>query len=161
MKGRNGLWIILLAAVCLLLAACADPMAQVPSVPVRDDVVENVVVDASFRREDGGSLSHSSVQISVDGDRTVYPLNATGELWLPGFPQEGEAALALLDQSPRALGDINLIFTTGAVVDASTDNAGTGHIMLREDMQVLGLSFTLGRDGSLYCSLRLAQSNPS
>lgn len=153
----------LLFTTCfLLLCACAGTVEKHSKSSQNAETAANreklgVTVMASFYREGGGNLSGVQVCVSIGEDSATYPLNGDEELRLPGFPREGEAELSLLDEGEQRLGGMGLRFTTGAVVDASTDGDGVGHIMLKESTEELALAFTLAEDGSVCCSLRLTQ----
>ena len=52
-------------------------------------------------------------------------------------------------------GTQTLHFSTGAVIDASTDETGDGYVTTRADTQAVALQFTVGAAG-MQCALRLA-----
>lgn len=84
-------------------------------------------------------------------------LNDNGELEISGLPRAGDLMLTVLDQRNQTQGAISLSFSEGAVIDATTDKNGIGHISLRNDTDEVALLFVLQSDGSLLCSLRLMQ----
>lgn len=85
-------------------------------------------------------------------------MDGNGELQVTGLSKCGDLLLSVLDPQSEVIGTTTLSFDQGAVIDATTGDDGRGHITLREDTDVIALSFSLLADGSLQCSLRLAGS---
>jgi len=143
------LWI----AGVLLLSACIGADQEGPADPAENEVT----ITASFRQEDGLALCGSTVRFSVEERHTDYFLDDNGELRASGWPRAGDLHLAVLDPQERVQGGMTLSFSEGAVIDATTDEGGVGHIMLRKDTDEVKLVFVLKNDGSLLCSLELIQ----
>lgn len=110
---------------------------------------------ASFRRPGGQALARGSVRISIGANSRSYPLDENGELRLAGLPREGALLLTLFGQGEQELGNMAVAFSTGAVIDASTDRAGAGYVVVREDTAEVALEFTLCGGGRLRCALLL------
>lgn len=53
------------------------------------------------------------------------------------------------------MGRTEVHVSTGAVIDASTDQEGVGYVILRSDTKEVNLIFTLREGGFLQCSLLL------
>ncbi len=170
---KKGMGIAMLTVLCLFFAGCAgkveetQPTSYTTESPVSTSGEEadgvpgvgtddgEIAITARFLQEDGGVLSHGSASIS-DGETDVkYSLDDDGEMWVSGLPREGTILLILFDQEEQELGRTTVMFSTGAVIDASTDEAGAGYITLKEDTSEVSLVFTLCGDGSLQCSLWL------
>ena len=146
----------LLMAGMLLLCGCTGAAREIPA-----GVSENeVAIAASFSQEDGIALCGSTVRCSFGESSTDHSLDHNGELRVSGLPRVGELLLTVLDQQEHVQGDMTLSFSEGAVIDATTDERGIGHVTLRGDTDEVALLFILKDDGSLRCSLRLIQSDP-
>ena len=78
-----------------------------------------------------------------------------GELRLAQLSRGEELTLILLDAQGAELGRTTVRFSTGAVIDASTDAAGTSFVTLKPDTASVDLLFALRGDGALACALRL------
>lgn len=146
------LFIILL----LLLAGCIDTVTQYAAPP--KEAEENITLLAGFSQEDGSPLGGNTVRLSSKAGEMNYPLDEGGEVRITGLPKWGELLLSVFDKQGQAVGAITLFFDQGAVIDAITSGDGAGYITLREETDVVALSFSLLGDGSLHCSLRLASS---
>jgi len=117
---------------------------------------DEVALSASFQQEDGTGLCGSTVRFSFGGKLEDYFLDDNGEVSVSGLPRSGELSLAVLDRQEQVQGGMMLSLSEGAVIDATTDDGGVGHITLRKDTDEVKLLFVLKDDGSLLCSLRLA-----
>ncbi len=140
-----------MAGVLLLLSGCSAP---VPEEPASED---KVAIAASFSLEDGIALGGSTVRFSYGESRADYSLDENGEVRASGLPRAGDLFLTVLDQQEHVQGNMTLSLSEGAVIDATTDAGGVGHIKLRKDTDEVKLLFVLKDDGSLLCSLRLIQ----
>ncbi len=160
MKRKKVVCGALFTACFLILCACADIVkedsASAGETSAAPEAAE-VVVNAQFQREDGGELSQTYIQILTGEYDRICALDENEQARLSGLPREGEATLTLLDAGQQPLGSMTLYFTTGAVVDASTDADGDGHIVLKEETRELALTFILYEDRSMVCVLRLSQ----
>ena len=119
---------------------------------------DGVSVEASFRQEDGEALGESTIRVSTESDSADYPLDGNGTLAVSGLPRSGTLTLTGLHQQDRIRGTTDLIFSVGAVIDASTDSGGDGHITLKADTREIALVFLLQEDGTILCTLRLEQA---
>ena len=163
---------LLTLACVLLLSGCAGtvkgstptgqtaaPLDEPSSQPSESAApVGTVTIEAKFQREDGTPLSGVTIRISDGNDSTDYSLDDGGALLLSGLPKSGERNLSILDQREQEAASMALRFTTGAVIDATTDADGVGHISLKEETDEMALDFTWNDDGSLNCTLRLSQA---
>lgn len=160
-------WLLPLCAVlCLLFSGCgggtsassqaagssASSQSVQPLPPPGQD--GGVTMTASFQRADGGVLSDGSVCLAAGELSQIYPLDSRGALQAPGLPREGTLWLTLFDTGGQELCRTSLLFSTGAVIDASTDQEGAGYVILKEDTEEISLIFTLS-GGYLQCALRL------
>ena len=75
---------------------------------------------------------------------------------LSGLSRQEGLQLCLMDPESRELGRTEVHVSTGAVIDASTDQEGVGYVILRSDTKEVNLIFTLREGGFLQCSLLLA-----
>jgi len=146
---------VLIAGILLLLSGCTGAVPEKPA-----EISENeVAIAASFSQEDGIALCGSTVRFSFGESQTDYSLDANGELRASGLPRVGDLFLTVLDQQEQVQGGMTLSLSEGAVIDATTDEGGVGHITLKGDTEEVRLLFVLKDDGSLLCSLRLTQSD--
>lgn len=164
---------IMLTVLCLLFGGCTDTVdetkisSQTAEASVSaseqyaeassdaESVDDGIAIAVRFRKGNGAALSNGSASIS-DGETYVeYSLDDNGEMQASGLPRQGTLLLILFDQAERELGRTTVNLSTGAVIDASTDEAGTGYITLKENTTEVSLVFTLCGDGSLQCSLWL------
>lgn len=120
--------LVLLAAACLPFFGCAAPAAPEPEGEI----------SLTARFQDGGGDA-------LEG----------GELRLAQLSRGEELTLILLDAQGAELGRTTVRFSTGAVIDASTDAAGTSFVTLKPDTASVDLVFSLRGDGALACALRL------
>lgn len=166
-SGRR-VWLAAALAACLLLAGCeeAEPSAgEEAGIPVTALDYEpfpelelpggEVAVSARFRSESGTALSGGEASLTVSDTRASFSLDETGEIRVSGLPREGTVDLTLYDGRDREKGHTTIHFSTGAVIDASTDDeTGDGYVTTRADTEAVALQFTLGASG-LRCALRL------
>lgn len=106
---------------------------------------------------EGSPLRCDMVQLSFGDTDSNYRMGAAEVFQISGLPRSGEVLLSVLDQQKRPLGTMTLSLSEGAVIDAVTGEDGIGHIMLREDTEVLPLSFSLTDSGSIQCGLWLTK----
>lgn len=134
----------------LLLSGCsAAPPREQP---------DSLCVSARFQAESGDALQGGAAQFS--GEESSHPLDSGGEIRASGLPRSGELLMTLFDQRQEVRGVITLFFGQGAVIDATTDEDGVGHITVRDDTEEVALLFTLTEDGGLTCALRLPRADP-
>ena len=152
--GKTG-YVLLFVGVLVVLSICVRINDEVP--PDTESLEGGVSIQASFRREDGGPLDESTVRVSTEEDSADYPLDG-GALAVSGLPRSGTLTLTVLDGQERVRGVTNLTFSEGAVIDASTDSGGDGHITLKQDTKEIALVFLLQEDGTILCALRLDQA---
>lgn len=132
---------------------------------VKDDAAssenakDDLTLMAGFSKEDGIALGGNTVRLSSGENGRDYSLDGSGKLQITGLPREGDLLLTVFDSQGQAAGRMTLTISEGAVIDATTSEDGTGHITLRRDTDIIAISFFLLDDGSLQCSLRLAQSD--
>lgn len=150
---RKRICMLFIAGAVLLLSGCAGTVREEPA----DTSAKDVAIAASFSREDGIALCDSTVRFSYGESLTDYPLDDNGELRASGLPRDGDLSLTVLDQQEQARGGMTLSLSEGAVIDATTDAGGVGHITLRKDTDEVKLLFVLKNDGSLLCSLQLTE----
>jgi len=150
---RKRICVLFVAGVVLLLSGCAGAAREGPE----DASAKKVAIAASFSQEDGIALCDSTVRFSYGESRTDYPLDDKGELRASGLPRAGDLSLTVLDHQEQVRGGMTLSLSEGAVIDATTDAGGVGHITLRKDTDEVKLLFVLKDDGSLLCSLQLTQ----
>jgi len=151
MKKRIG---TLLIAGALLLAVCIGTAWEKPA-DTSADAMNEVAIAASFSQENGLALCGSTVRFSYEGSRADYSLDDNGEVRASGLPRAGRLSLTVMDRQEQVQGGMTLSLSEGAVIDATTDEGGVGHITLRKDTEEVKLLFVLQDDGSLLCSLRL------
>lgn len=152
--GKTG-YVLLFFGVLFILYGCAHIGGE--ETPEAASPEDGVCVDASFRREDGEALRESTVRVSTEEHSDDYPLDGSGALAVSGLPRSGTLTLKVLDAQERVRGATNLTFSEGAVIDASTDSGGDGHITLKHDTREIALVFLLQEDGTILCALRLEQ----
>lgn len=145
------LGVLLALSICIRINGEAPPDGMEPSEGV-------VSIEASFRQEDGEVLGESTVRVSMEANSVDYRLDGSGALAVSGLPRSGTLALTILDGQERVRGATNLTFSEGAVIDASTDSGGDGHITLKRDTREIALVFLLQEDGTILCALRLEQA---
>lgn len=144
---------LFMVGALLLLCGCAGTAWERPV----DASEKEIAIAASFSQEDGIALCGSTVRFSFGESCTDRALDDNGELRISGLPRVGELLLTVLDQQEQVRGDMTLSLSEGAVIDATTDERGIGHVTLREDTEEVTLIFVLKNDGSLLCSLQLIQ----
>ena len=154
LHGKTG-YVLLFLGVLFVLYGCAHIGGD--ETPEAEPSEDGVSVEASFRQEDGEVLRESTVRVSTEADSADYPLDGSGALAVSGLPRSGTLTLAILDGQERVRGATNLTFSEGAVIDASTDSGGDGHITLKHDTREIALVFLLQEDGTILCALRLEQ----
>ena len=153
--GKAG-YVLLFLGVMFVLYGCGYMRgAETPEAEPPED---GVSVEAFFRREDGEALGESTVRVSTEDGSADYLLDGSGALAVSGLPRSGTLTLTILDGQERVRGAANLIFSEGAVIDASTDSGGDGHITLKHDTREIALVFLLREDGTILCTLRLEQT---
>lgn len=149
---------VFLTLFIILLLFFAAYISTVEDEPA-GDAEDGLTLMAGFSGEDGTALGGSTVRLSSGGSGTDYPLDGSGNLQATGLPRSGELLLTVLDAQGQAVGTMTLSISEGAVIDATTGADGVGHITLRRDTDRIAVSFSLLEDGSLQCSLWLAQSD--
>lgn len=153
--GRKDLAAFLAAGLLLIVCGCAG-MAGEDSPPTEAGE-RAVALTASFQQEDGTALCGSTIRLSLGEDNADHTLDSSGELRVSGLPRDSIFTLSILDRQEQIQSTMPLAFSQGAVIDAVTDESGTGRITLKEDTEEIALAFVLTSDGSLQCALRLAQ----
>lgn len=138
--------VLLLATVCLPFFGCAAPAAPEPE--------GEISLTARFQDVGGDALSSGAVRVLRGGQSADHALEG-GELRLAQLSRSEELTLILLDAQGAELGRTTVRFSTGAVIDASTDAAGTSFVTLKPDTESVDLLFALRGDGVLACALRL------
>ena len=113
-----------------------------------------ISLTARFQDGSGDALSSGAVRVLRGGQSADHALKG-GELRLAQLSRGEELTLILLDAQGAELGRTTVRFSTGAVIDASTDAAGTSFVTLKPDTASVDLVFTLRGDGALACALRL------
>lgn len=153
---KKSVFTILLIVLLLFWGGCIRT-AKYGISPSADNGDENgsLTLMAGFSEEDGTALGYNTVRFSSAEGRTDYFLDRNGELQIADLPRRSDLLLTVFDRQGQGIGAMTLSFSEGAVIDATTDENGAGHITLREDTDVIALSFSLLRDGSLQCSLCL------
>lgn len=152
--GKTGYVLLCLGALFVLYGCAHIGGDETPETEPSED---GVSIEASFRQEDGEALRENTVRLSTEGGSADYPLDGGGALAVPGLPRSGTLTLTILDGQDRVRGATNLTFSEGAVIDASTDSGGGGHITLKHDTREIALVFLLQEDGTILCALRLEQ----
>ena len=160
-------WLAAALAAGLLLAGCQEAeqtAAEETGIPVTaleyepfpelEDAGDSVAVSACFQNESGEALSEGEASLTVETISASFPLDETGEIRVSGLPREGTVDLTLCDGKDREQGRMTLYFSAGAVIDASTDEAGDGYVTTRPDTEAVALRFTVSETG-LRCALRL------
>jgi len=150
------LYSLLLVGLLLILCSCTDASEE-SAVP--DE--RGVTVAAWFRQEDGTALRNHILRISSGEQSEERTLDADGETRVSGLARDSSFALTVLDQQEQPKGAMSLTFTEGAVIDATTDESGNGHVTLRMDTEEVALTFLLRSDGTLQCALRLDEAKRS
>lgn len=125
---------------------CAAPAAPEPE--------GEISLTARFQDGGGDALSSGAVRVLRGGQSADHALKG-GELRLAQLSRSEELTLILLDAQGAELGRTTVRFSTGAVIDASTDAAGTSFVTLKPDTASVDLVFSLRGDGALACALRL------
>ena len=143
----------------LLLLLCSCSSAAQKS-PPPEETENEIAIAASFRQEDGTDLRGSTIRFAFGGNSINYPLGDDGECVISGLPKVGDLMLTVFDRQERIQGAMTLSLSEGAVIDATTDDSGVGHIILRGDTEEVALVFVLKSDGSLLCALRLTRPGP-
>lgn len=156
---KKPIWLPLIVLLCLIAAGCADRGEGSASSLQEDDASSaqgeeaGITMSARFQGEDGSAISQGSVRIAGRERSETYPLEG-GEARMAGLPRAGTLMLYLLDTGGTELCSAPLHLSTGAVIDASTDQEGEIYVVLREDTSRIALLFTL--DGEwLQCALIL------
>ena len=152
--GKTG-YVLLFLGVLFALYGCVRIGGD--ETPEAEPSEGGVSIEASFRQEDGEALGESTVRVSTEEDSADYSLDGSGVLAVSGLPRSGTLALTVLDHQNQIQGVTNLTFSEGAVIDASTDSGGDGHITLKHDTREIALVFLLQEDGTILCALRLEQ----
>ena len=160
-------WMAATLLACLLLAGCgrtptpADGESDTPAAaleyapfPELETPGGTVAVFARFRSARGEALPAGTACLAVEDASASFPLDSQGEIRVSGLPREGTVDLTLYDEEDRAQGHTTLLFSLGAVIDASTDEAGDGYVTTRADTEAVALQFTVS-GGTLRCALRL------
>ena len=164
---RRRVWLAAALAACLLLGGCeeAEPEAgeeagisvtvlEYEPFPVLEPADGSVAVAARFRRESGEAISGGEASLTVENTCASFSLDGNGEIRVSGLPREGTVDLILYGGEGREEGHTTLHFSTGAVIDASTDETGDSYVTTRADTEAVELQFTIGAAG-LQCALRL------
>jgi len=169
MKPKTSFALFLSSLLCILLfAGCAgtveespaptgdvSPSVQpTPSPPPEETEDQTVALSIYFRRADGTPLTQS-VRLSDGETAREYPLDEEGRLQITGLPKTGTYTVSVLEDNEEA-GAMTLDLSVGSVIDAATDADGVGHVILREDTDVVALDLVLDEEGTLTCSLRLS-----
>lgn len=168
----KSVWLILFAGICLFfmgrtmsdegttssagnasVAEVSFPQEYKPF-PSPADGQEGIAIAARFCREDGMPLTQGSARISAGEISVTYPQDEDSGVRVWGLPREGTVSLVLLDAGAKEVGHTTLCFTTGTLIDASTDQEGIGYVTVKEDTAAIALAFTLNGD-VLECTLRL------
>lgn len=127
---------------------CACPSSAAP------EPEGEISLTARFQDGGGDALSSGAVRVLRGGQSADHALEG-GELRLAQLSRSEELTLILLDAQGAELGRTTVRFSTGAVIDASTDAAGTSFVTLKPDTASVDLVFSLRGDGALACALRL------
>lgn len=141
----------------LVLSGCAG-IGMVPPEKTEEDQIS---IAALFQAEDGGALHGGSACFSAESSSDSCEVDRDGTASISGLPRNEELLLTLFDQQQEVQGTMTLSFDQGAVIDATTDEDGIGHITVRDDTSEVALMFVLAEDGALRCTLWLARTNPS
>lgn len=146
--------VLLTVGLLLLLCGCADTAGS--NTPPAEPAENGLAIAALFSQENGGFLCNRTVRFSFGENRLDHDLDSAGEWKVSGLPRSGDMTLTLLDQQEQVQGMMTLSLNEGAVIDATTDENGVGHITFRDDTDEIALLFLLKNDGSILCSLRLS-----
>ncbi len=172
MKPKTSFAISLLSLLCILLfTGCAGTVEESPaptgnvspsvqpmvSPSPEETEGQTVALSIYFRRTDGTPLTQS-VRLSDGETGRKYPLDEEGRLQITGIPKTGAYTVSVLEDNEEA-GAITLNLSVGSVIDAATDADGIGHVILREDTEMVALDLVLDEDGTLTCSLRLSAND--
>lgn len=153
--GRKCFLILLVAGLLLTMCGCAGTVED--SLAPINAGKNGVAITALFQLEDGTALCDSTIRLSAGENSIDYALDCSGELKVSGLLRDSIFTLSILDRQEQIQSAMPLAFCQGAVIDAVTDESGTGRITLKEDTEEIALIFILKGDGSLQCALRLAQ----
>lgn len=145
--------------ILLVFFAAYVHMVKDDAASSENDAKDDLTLMAGFSKEDGIALGGNTVRLSSGEDGRDYSLDGSGKLQITGLPRQGDLLLTVFDSQGQTAGRMTLTISEGAVIDATTSEDGTGHITLRRDTDTIAISFFLLDDGSLQCSLRLAQSD--
>lgn len=159
------MYLLLFTSICLFFSACAGTVEKIPACDQPEQNVDaapdtgaeskELAVCARFQREDGVVFSAGCVRL-FEGDASVdYALDQAGELRLTGLSRTEDLSMYLLDAVGRELCHTTIHFSTGALIDASTDQRGDGYVTVRKDTGQVNLRFTLLHTGSMQCALVL------
>ena len=140
--------VLLLAAACLVFFGCGAPAASGP------ESEGEISLTARFQDSSGDVLSSGAIRVLRGGQSADHALE-DGDLCLAQLSRGEALTLILLDAQGAELGRTTVRFSTGAVIDASTDAAGTSFVTLKPDTASVDLVFSLRGDGALACALRL------
>lgn len=143
----------------LLLLLCSCSSAPQKS-PLPEETETEIAIATPFRQEDEIDLRGSTICFAFGGNSINYPLGDDGECIISGLLRVGDLVLTVFDRQERIQGAMTLSLSEGAVIDATTDDSGVGHIILRGDTEEVALVFILKSDGSLLCTLRLTRPGP-
>ena len=149
---KGGVYTPVVMGLLLLLCACSGAVQESLS---PEETKNEIAIEASFRQEDGIDLHGGTIRFAFDGNSIDYTLEDDGECIISGLPRVGDLMLTVFDRQDQLRGAMTLSLSEGAVIDASTDDSGVGHILLRGDTDKVSLAFILKSDGSLLCDLQL------
>ena len=159
-------WLAALLATGLLLAGCQQAEAapdgaggSAGGVPPESglssgDPEAEVAVEALFQDPDGLAIVSGAACLAAEEARAFFPLDARGEIQVPGLPREGAVDLTLYDGDRREVARTTLHFSTGAVTDASSGEDGNSYVTTQAETQVVLLLFQVSGT-ELRCALRL------
>ena len=167
-RSNRRMWLAAALAACLLLGGCEE--ADVPAggetagipvtaleyeaFPEQELSGDSVAVTARFLSKSGEAFSGGEAKLTVEEVCASFPLDETGEIRVSGLPRDGTVDLTFCGGLDREEGHTTLHFSTGAVIDASTDEAGDSYVTTRADTEAVALQFTVS-EGILRCALRL------
>ena len=159
-------WLAALLAAGLLLTSCQQTEAapdgaggSAGGVPPESglssgDPEAEVAVEALFQDPDGLAIVSGAACLAAEEARAFFPLDARGEIQVPGLPREGAVDLTLYDGDRREVARTTLHFSTGAVTDASSGEDGNSYVTTQTETQVVLLLFQVSGT-ELRCALRL------
>ena len=159
-------WLAALLAAGLLLASCQQTEAapdgaggSAGGVPPESglssgDPEAEVAVEALFQDPDGLAIVSGAACLAAEEARAFFPLDARGEIQVPGLPREGAVDLTLYDGDRREVARTTLHFSTGAVTDAFSGEDGNSYVTTQAETQVVLLLFQVSGT-ELRCALRL------